>query len=194
MIYNSGGKKTDSYNGKLEYDQAKGRILGRDEDFLARLLILADGRTFRMKISEEGKDVFTADDDEIIFDSDNKLFKIVGRDDGSAVAPGVTTVADGTNTFSGFAQNDYPHGLDFAPLVIAWVERSPGEYVLMPYSEVVSANAPQGGLQSSIFRISANETNVSIFSYLVTYSPGIGATTTTDTNVIYYLLAETAPS
>jgi len=78
-IINPSQQRSDSLEGRLTFEQARNRIIGRDEDGIARMLILANGNLFSMKISAEGVDVLTASDDDLIFNSDNNLFKIVDK-------------------------------------------------------------------------------------------------------------------
>lgn len=99
-VYIGGGKRTDSYNGKLDFDREKSLILGRDENFLPRLQILADGQNFRMKVSKEDVDVFTATDDQLVFDSSRNLFKIVETGIIDVVKPINSTTASNFTTVS----------------------------------------------------------------------------------------------
>jgi len=143
-----------------------------------------------IKLSQEGSSVLDATGDELIFSTDFNLFKIVGS--GTIIMPSVTTVADGTNTYSGGITSSVAHGLDFTPLVIAFLEVSSSQYSLMPYSETVSANSPSGGIISQFYRATTSSTNISIFRYVITYSSGLGAGTYSGANVKYFLLRETA--
>lgn len=174
----------------------------KDSKGRARMAVTDDTNTKRLyagrfpngavaiKLSQPGFDVETATDNQLIWSSDFNLFKIVAS--GTGVAPAVTTTADGTNTYSGFNTNSYPHNLGYTPLIMAFVAVSGTQYSLMPYSEVTSANDPGGGIISEIFRITASSTNVEIFHYVVSHSSGIGAGTYSAANVKYYLLRETA--
>jgi hypothetical protein len=143
-----------------------------------------------IKLSQTGVPVLSATNDQLIFSSDFNLFKIVAS--GTITAPDVTTAADGTNTNSGGATTSIAHGLNFTPLIIAFVEVSSTQYTLMPYSETVSASSPSGGIISSFYRATTSSTNISIFHYVVSYSSGIGAGTYTGARIKYYLLRETA--
>ena len=82
-----GQARTESINGKLNFEQDNNRIVGRDANNLIRLLILANGIDFSMKISEDGVDVLEADPDQLIFNSDNNLFKIVYTDSALLTIP-----------------------------------------------------------------------------------------------------------
>lgn len=172
-------------------NKGRARLAVTDDNGLKQLYAgrFPDGKV-RIKLAQAGFDVESATDDQLVWSSDFRSFKIV--DDGIGQAPAVTTASDGTNTNSGFATNSYPHNLGYTPLIMAFVEVSPSQYSLMPYSEVTSANDPSGGIVSSFYRITASSTNVEIFHYVVSYAPGIGTGTYPAVNVKYYLLRETA--
>src|SRR5688572_1485003 len=171
------------------FDGARGiRFQNPSGKGLAQFGVFSNGRV-ALKVAKDGFDAGTADDVDLVFNSENNLFKIV--DSKVVVVPGITTVADGTNTYSGGQTTAYPHELGFAPLVIAFVESS-GGYTLMPYSEVVSANDANGGIISNIYRITTTKESVLIFRYAVSYSPGILGQTLSPVNVKYFLLQETA--
>jgi hypothetical protein len=96
-ITSSGDETTNALSGKLSFEQGKNRIIGRDENNLPRLLILANGDEFVMKVSKSGMDVLLADNNNLVFNSANNLFKILKTNTaafpatGSASIGGVTT-------------------------------------------------------------------------------------------------------
>ena len=87
-ITSSGGQSTDALNGKLNFQQSKNRIIGVDSNEDIRLLISAQDDDFAMKISRDGYDATVASDEELIFNSDNNLFKIVQSGVANVTAPG----------------------------------------------------------------------------------------------------------
>lgn len=180
-----------TFNGKLRIEWQNNRIIFVDEDGKTRLLIgpRLDGE-LAVELSAIGHDVLTASDIDLIMSSRFKGFTIVATD--LISAPAVTTVADGTNTFSGGQTTSTAHGLGYAPLPIAFVEVSPNQYTLMPYSETVSASSPSGGIISQTYRITTDATNIKVFHYVVSYSPGVGAGTYSGANIRYFLLRQTA--
>ena len=177
-------------NGKVRMEKGKNRLIFSDNEVSRMLLGMDTDGIIRGKLSQEGIDVFDATGDQLIWSTDFNSFKIV--DVLVIESADVTTVADGTNTYSGGVTTSEPHGLSYRPLLMAFVEVSADQYTLMPYSEVVSASSPSGGIQSTIYRATATATNVSIFHYVVTYSPGIGAGTYSGARIVCFLLRETA--
>jgi len=90
-IIHTGGESTESLSGKLNFEQDKNRIIGRDSSALPRLIILADGSEFEMKISEPSQDVTTATNDNLIFNSNQNILKIVQTDTVTVPNPGSGT-------------------------------------------------------------------------------------------------------
>lgn len=118
-------------------------------------------------------------------------FEIVGQ--GELTLPSLTTVSDGTNTYSGFCSAFDSHPLGYTPAVIAYFAVSGSQYSLMPYSETVSANSPSGGFLSQFFRLTVSDTSVTAYHYAISVSAGISGSTFPGGEVIkYYLLKETA--
>lgn len=162
------------------------------DDAGVRRVLLGKGANgfYGLKVSQEGQDVFTAEGDDLVFNSDNNLFKIVSS--GTIIAPAVTTVGDGTNTYSGSGATSVAHGLSFTPLAIAFVEVSAAQYSLMPYTETTSASVPSGGIVSEFFRLTTSSTNIEVLHSVVSYSPGVSGGTYSGANIRYFLLRETA--
>lgn len=127
-----------------------------------------------LKISQEGKDVLTATNDELVFNSDNNLFKIV---DSATV---VLTKAAGV-TFQNF---NYAHGLSYAPALLAFVLRpADGSFYTMPW---IIPNVSTGVI-SVMIQPYVDATNVSFF-----YATPGSTTEDGPVTVKYYLLQETA--
>ena len=110
-------------NERILLDGAGQRILIKDDSSVNRVLF--DASSGKMKLSQDGKNVLTAPDDELIWSSDFNMFKIVQS--------GTTTVT-GIDR-SGSAIGDWGnednkatvvHGLGYIPAVIAFVEFTSG--------------------------------------------------------------------
>lgn len=180
--------RQDALNGRLTFDQARNRILGRQADGLARLLLLADGVDFYLKISDDGIDVLTGTDDQMIFNSNNNLFKIVDK--------GIATVSLGFNAngtqVSG--SDNVAHSLGYEPLVLAWSITTSGGKILRNFpSSIVNAKSVNttavtiGYLRDEDMLV----TNTDItFSITVSNSTGV-AEPATDVDIMYFLLTET---
>lgn len=82
-ITKNSGEVTDVLSGRLTFEKSKDRLVGRNDDNIMRLLILANGEDFIMKISKEGFDALTATDAQLIFNSANNLFKIAATNTAS---------------------------------------------------------------------------------------------------------------
>lgn len=189
-------QSTDALDGKLNFEQNKNRIIGRDENNIARLLINANPDNFFMKISKPTLDVINATDDELIFNSGQNIFKIVGT--GTLTIPNANLNFIVNQTYNNTTGNTAAHGLSFTPAVLGFVEYSGGGRTLMPATEINSGGgtvSTGGGLQITNFTISTDATYVSVIANSVAYgeydwtgTPMFGGTRT----VKYYLLQETA--
>lgn len=76
-IKHTGGQQTNALSGKLNFEQNENRIIGRDPQNVPRLLILADGVEFVMKTSKPGKDVLTASNEDLVFNSGQNMLKVI---------------------------------------------------------------------------------------------------------------------
>ena len=114
-------KRTNALDGRLTFEQARNRIIGRDDGGLARLLILANGSDFSMKVSQDGKDAITATDDELVFNSDNNLFKIVDTGILEFEFPAVGPGTSGQYT-EAYSEEEHVHNLGEPPITIGFVD------------------------------------------------------------------------
>lgn len=168
----SSGESTEALNGKLNFEQSKNRIVGRDADNLIRLLILADGANFVMKVAKEGFDATNASDDELIFNSDQNVLKVV--DSGSAVV-----AAGGAGTIR---TTTIDHDLGFVPAVIAY-QNDGTSYFQLPYTAINIT----GGTVNVHMSYVVTATQITFYVHNSSVSPGTSALT-----VKYYLLQESA--
>lgn len=186
----SGGESTEALNGKLTFEQSKNRIVGRDGDNLIRLLILADGSDFVMKISKEGFDATTASDDELVFNSNQNVFKIVKS--------GTTTLTVPSTFSSGSVLTaTIPHELTSKPAFIAWVDIPVGDgssliqgkLVTLP-AMIIPATGPVAGSVRLYITADVDATNL----YLrVANTTGLGLSGVDGDYIFkYYILQETA--
>ena len=161
----------------------------KDEDGVDRIILgrNPDG-SYGLRVSQPGKDVNTAEGSDLIFNSNQNIFKIVKV--GNGEAPAIHTYETGTNTYQGIDTNLYPHGLDYAPAIIAYVEDGGGEFVALPYTTTY-ALGPGGGIGVSTFTASADATNVSLVHNVVEYGDS-GEGDIPAVNIKYYLLQESA--
>lgn len=125
-----------------------------------------------LKVAKSGHDVSTATDDNLIFNSNQDIFKIVGS--GSAVIP-----ASGTST----STTSISHGLGYIPAYLGYVFFSlSSSYNLLP---ALSINDTTG----AIISFYEGWTDATTINFRV-HVPG--GTVSSTTSVKYYLLQETA--
>jgi hypothetical protein len=193
-IKRRGQKTTESLLGKLNFEQDRNRIIGRDNNNIPRLQILADGEQFNFKVSVPGINVTTATNLQLSYNSDDVLFKIVEE---GQVDLFMDTLVDGA---SATAYASALHSQDYSPLVLAFVSYAspqvPGEvYTRLfggSYTQAKSVNTTQVTIgYSSEEEVLANTTGIN-FSWRVYNSTGIAQPPITKT-VTYYILDKTAP-
>lgn len=129
-----------------------------------------------LKVSQPGKDVYTATDDELVFNSDNNLFKIV---DSATIEFDLNITIGGTNEVS------IAHGLGYVPIVIAFQISSFDSYMLPFYAINGYGTADAGKVAYSITCYTDDE---NINFYYAGYTQGTGGPVT----IRYYILQETA--
>jgi len=151
-------------------------IAVQDGENKAAFGFYGDANKFGFKVAEDGVDVLTATDDQLIFNSEQNVFKIVktGTVPSAAYSPGVANLIT------------IPHGLDHAPIVVGFMAVGSG-YRMLPL--FTSVNNGGGGFQSvdGWTYIESDATNI----YISFNSAGTTAAAGTY-NVKYYALQETA--
>jgi len=115
MASQSGTPQKNTLSGGLTLDQGNNQLLGTDESNLARLLIQANSSGFNMKVSQDGADVRTADDVDLVFNSDRNLFKIIDRFD-VTVASVTTTAGNSNGTSATIDLSSYDQSVVILPI------------------------------------------------------------------------------
>lgn len=172
---------TDAVSGKLTFEQSKNRIIGRDQNNLPRLLILADGDQFVMKVSQPNINVLTATDAQLIFNSGNNIFKIVSK-----LTIPISISPPNTGAYQ--TQVSVPHGLGYTPTYEAYADDlsiGGGARTLIP-SQEYSPGAYATLIPSIVKQIWVDSTDV-----LIQLSVK-GITGTWSYNCTVYLKRETA--
>lgn len=141
------------------------------------------------KLSQEGVSVLTATGDQLIWSTDFNSFKIV--DSGPITIPAHTFTSGAAQYAGGTGPiNSIPHGLDFAPVVIAVANTSLG-----PTPLPLTLNGGSGTDNFALFTlvVTADSTNVEAFMTGLAYNVP-GGRTYPDTEATYYLLREVSPT
>lgn len=173
----------------LELKNNETTTIFKDDTGTRRVLLGkgADG-FYGVKVSPEGTDVYTAGDDDLVFNSNQNVFKIVAT---NTYVPtwtiSITTAANQWNT--GGEDVSIPHGLSYIPAIIGYVVYN-DEYYPMPYTSQDAAGGTSVVMQN--IKISVDATNVIIsHSAMALNFPG-GVAFGIPTSIKYYLLQETA--
>lgn len=137
---------------------------------------------YGMKVSQEGIDVTSANNDELVFNSDQNVFKIVQTGTASVTKPATTT--SGTQTIA--------HNLGYAPQIIAYLYDSDDNTYNPTPVMGISWSGANAGKFNILYEAFVDNTNI----YLRVITPDTGANTLY-TNAYtfsfkYYLLQESA--
>lgn len=157
----------------------------KDETGTRRVILDKDG----LRTSQSGIDVFEATNDQLTFNSNNNVFKIVAT--GTITPPNVSisTAASRYGLNTEFAEE--LHGLGFAPSFIAFLKIG-GTYEMLPFTTGASLNSATGFAQSEV-RFSVDETKIYAISEAWGFNTGGSYEFAYNGNPIkYYLLQETA--
>lgn len=160
----------------------------KDDSGIRRVMLGKGGGGFYgLKTSPENVDVYTATDDQLTFNSDQNVFKIVqSRSANTTVA---SLPISGAGSFTTGEQTIIPHGLGYIPAVLAYA--SGGTYSSLPLVQFAAPSA--GGISVVVFSISVDIDNVYIGTNITAYALGASTTLTADVFPIkYYLLQESA--
>lgn len=166
--------------GQLPGDEGYGELL-YDSTGLARVVLRVKNDNPEFKISKPGKDVLTAANNNLIFNSNQNVFKIVGTGMTSLTIPSVSASA----TFD----VSVPHNLGFAPIPFVFISDPSGFYSQLPYAGGLSPNGLYVGF-NVLFQAVTTASNITINAYTGKNAgnPAISGTF----NFTYYLLQESA--
>lgn len=176
-ITSSGGEVTDALNGKLTFEQSKNRIIGRDEDNLPRLLISANSGDFSMKVSKPGDDALTTPDADLLFNSNQNIFKVVQTGTISGTKAAFATSATFTDS----------HSLGYTPAVMAFIPVGSGEYIPTPFQQHTTAGLL---LEEISCHVSSTQVKLKMFSPNTAGNPFYEIARSM--SIKYYLFTETA--
>lgn len=145
-----------------------------------------EGIDYGIKVSQEGYDVKSADDDKLVMSSAFNSFKIVATGTLSLSAPSLNT--GGANYGSSIpSTSSFNHGLGYTPTILAYWDGGGGEYSLIPRTSLLS-NTSNSFCQYAIIA-SVDDTAVTASMSLFGYNVN---TTAFAVNVKYYLMRESA--
>lgn len=196
LLMTSGYDKANNQYGQTFYDDAGDPIIfsGLDtannvygqqfyRNGVPQMLVGTDGSFTGVKVAQEGKNVLTAGDDELVLSSEFNLLKIVGS--GSASLPQVV-VTGGAGQYTRNSSNvAVTHNLGYRPVVIAFANNA-GTRTAIPESET-----GVGGTSSAFWgdvRFEVTTTQVIFYNNLLTYNSSVTGAART---INYYLFRET---
>ena len=174
----SASQVTNQINGVARDLQALQTTQIFKDDTGTRRVLLGKGADgfYGLKVSQEGVDVFSAANDDLVFNSDQNVFKIVSSG---------TSIIDATSATAGVAiSNTVAHNLGYIPAFQAYYSAG-GFFYQLPNSTGWGAS---GGVMTFTNWIFAAVDDTNIYLYFIPSASGdIGLFP-----VKYYLLQETA--
>lgn len=159
--------------------------LFKDETGVRRVLLGKGANGFYgLKVSKPTFDVYTASGDELAFNSDQNVFKIVTS--GNGTIPANSTGNPGAGNFTNSIQSTVlSHGLGYVPAILAFIEIN-GTYLLLPYTSTTNGATSAAW---TTYTLSADDTDINFQSEILAYG---AAGSSLAQNVKYYLLQESA--
>lgn len=161
----------------------------KDDIDATRRVLLGKGADgfYGLKVSPPGVDVYTATDDQLIFNSNQNVFKIVKIITGTFPAVSITGTAN-TAKYN-YNITTIAHGLTYTPVVIGVVTDGAGGYFSLPR---VSLSAGVQDMDNSVLSVSSDATNIYLTSAINAYFISALTINVPTYNGKFYLLQETA--
>ena len=149
--------------------------------------LLSDG-SYGLKVSQPGFDVLSAADDELIFNSGQNVFKIVGKHSGTLAALTATNgAALGATSATTF--DVYPHGLGYIPIVMAnYIQNGNTVWWPIPLSTTYARTGTS--IVTFDMFVQADATNIQVNKELTIYGPAFATVSVADGTYTLYLLQE----
>lgn len=145
----------------------------KDDAGTRRVILDKDG----LRTSPEGVDVYTATNDQLTFNSNNNVFKIIAT--GTVELPGPATSGSNPSTVS------VTHGLGYTPIVFAHGSDG-GDYQALPWITTWKTGTPNAGMVEWEISYTANPTTINFY-----WQSNLGLNGGSIT-IKYYILQETA--
>lgn len=159
------------------------------DDTGQRRVLLGKGKDdfYGLKVSQPGFDVFEASDDELAFNSNNNVFKVVAS--GELEIPAFTVVIPAGTANDGVASVTYTHDLGYIPSVMAFFAEG-GTRSPIPATEV-GITGPNDVSTFEVYPIVDDEI-LTIFAVFAAYSTAGTSITNSPITIKFYLFRETA--
>lgn len=150
--------------------------------------LLSDG-SYGLKVSQPGFDVLSAADDELIFNSSQNVFKIVGIITGTFPGTGAASPPVGGGGAQSTANTQIAHGLGLVPAFIAYGGDA-GVNFQQPWIQMGTFST--NGMYVHTQQVTADATNITLTSKMACYGPFGSSVSGAGMTVKVYLLQETA--
>ncbi len=187
-VTGSGQKKLQTNDGKVELNLNANNLKTRDDNNTRFITGKTESGQTVHNLSQEGKDVAGAEDQETIFNIDNNLFKIVDTD--TITIAGGTVAASDITTFS---SGNISHNLGYTPAFIVYTTGGGGSFSLFG-GDSIGAWSDAGTTIAIEYFV---RENVTVTSTYIRFSISVNnarnySFTYGGPDIKYYLLQETA--
>lgn len=139
-----------------------------------------------IRISKEGFDAKTTSNENLIFNSEQNVFKIAKSGTATLAALTINTGGASWGASAGSNALVIPHGLGYVPAILAYWDTG-GEYSSLPVTRNIQASGSSFLMYSILAFVDA--TNITLSSELTGYNVN---TSFGSVNIKYYLLQESA--
>lgn len=146
---------------------------------------------YGMKVSKEGFDVTGAADGDLVFNSDQNVFKIVDSGEWTNTTP-VSPSAPGVGNYGQdtFSETVVTHNLGFVPAVVAYIDTGAGESILMPWTTFGAFSTSSAIWQT--FSLLPSTTTLVFSVRTLIYGASTQSNPAGSITIKYYLLQESA--
>lgn len=173
-VFKSAGNINALIEGRLPNNLGYGLLFTRPNNTVAIAIYIDENGNPVLKVSKDGEDAVTGNDDELIFNSQQNVYKVLDSDS-------ITNTVVGTLASGATQTESKAHGLTYTPRINGFINGTgsthltAGEYYQTPHMVPINTGTYEPGL---IYRMRVDATNV--YADIVNYSSvGIGSIGTT---------------
>lgn len=143
-------------------------------------------------VSKSGNDATTATGNNLVFNTAQDVFKIVKT--GSGLLPAVSGSVTSTHWTQVTQTNSYAHGLEYIPMILAYMGDEYGGYTPLPYTSRGQSDGTNSGTMAILsFYCNVDATNVNLTTVLWLNGSSTNSSFSNSANTVkYFLLQETA--
>jgi hypothetical protein len=185
----SGAQVTNQINSVARDVQALQTTQIFKDDTGTRRVLLGKGADdfYGLKVSQSGVDVYAAGDADLVFNSNQNVFKIVAS--GTAIMPAAAITA--SPFWSQTSQVSVTHSLGYAPVILAFYDSGTTYEPFVTGTQLAVTGISGSNITISSLRQTTVTSTTTSANFQITYID-TGGNSYNSFNIKYYLLQETA--